>query len=217
MKINTFLFEVKNSISVRNQELIKEVVFKHATVAAQKLNIDFINIVIYPNHDLTIPKVGSGGFAPNSDWIRLAIDPRRKDEEVENIIKNIIPLSVYHEMNHVARWMKPGYGTSLMEVIISEGLAIVFAEENWNLFVAPWGKYTKNEIAKYLLVLKKRNRKKDKNYDHAEWFFGKGKPNWIGYKLGAYIIRKVRENCPKIGIEELVNMDAEKIIKLSGI
>lgn len=217
MKINIFLFEVKKDISEKNKRLLKKVVFKHAKIAAKKLNIGLINIVIYPNRDLTITKIGSGGFAPNSEWIRLAIDPFRKEEDVEYIIKNIVPLSVYHEMNHVARWNKPGYGDSLLDAIISEGLAIVFAKENWDLFEAPWGKYRRGEIKKYLELLNKRNKNQDNNYNHAEWFFGKGKPNWLGYKLGSFIIHAVKNKNPNINSLELVHMSSKNIIKLSGI
>lgn len=217
MKINIFLFEVKNDISEKNKKLLKKVVLKHAKVATKKLGIDLINIVIYPNRDLAILKIGSGGFAPNSEWIRIAIDPLREEEDVEYIIKNIIPLSVYHEMNHVARWNKPGYGSTLLEAIISEGLAIVFAEERWDLFRAPWGKYKQNEIRKYLEFLNKRSKSQDNNYNHAEWFFGKGRPNWLGYKLGAFIIREVKKKNPSINSLSLIHMDSKKIIKLSGL
>lgn len=217
MKINIFLFEVKNDISEKNKKLLKKVVLKHAKIATKKLSIDLINIVIYPNRDLTIQKIGAGGFAPNSEWIRLAIDPFYKEEDIEYIIKNIIPLSVYHEMNHAARWNKPGYGNTLLDAIISEGLAIVFAEENWNSFEAPWGKYKQEEIKKYLEFLNKRNKDQDKNYNHTEWFFGKGKPKWLGYKLGSFIVRVVKNKNLDINSLALVHMDSKKIIKLSGM
>lgn len=216
MKINIFLFEVKNDISKQNKKLLKKVVRKHAKIAAKKLGIDLINIVIYPNHDLTIPKVGSGGFAPNSEWIRIAIDPCLENKEVEHVIKNIVPLSVYHEMNHVARWRKPGYGNSLIDVIISEGLAIIFAEENWNLFKAPWSEYSQREINKFLELFNRRDKKKDLKYNHAEWFFGKGKPNWLGYKLGSFIIRNVKSKNPDVESLALVHMDSRNIIRLGG-
>lgn len=217
MKINIFIFKVRKDISEKNKKLLKKVVFEHATIAAKKLNIDLINIVVYPNRDLTIPKIGVGGYAPNDEWIRISIDPLRKEKNIERIIKTIVPLSIYHEMNHVARWSKPGYGNMLLDTIISEGLAIVFAEENWDLFKAPWGKYRKSEIQKYFKFLNKRDRSKDNGYNHAEWFFGKGKPNWLGYKLGSFIIRVLKNKNPIINSLDLVHMDSKKIIKLSGL
>lgn len=217
MKINIFIFEVKKDISKENKKLLKKVVLKYAKIAAKKLNIDLINIVIYPNRNLTNPNTGSSGFAPNSEWLRIAIDPFRKEKDVEYIIKNIVPSSVYHEMNHVARWNKPGCGGTLLDAIISEGLAVVFAEENWGFFEAPWGKYRKGEIKKYIELLNKRDKNKDNNHNHAEWFFGKGKPNWLGYKLGSFIIREVKRKNPKINSTALVHMNSKKIIKLSGI
>lgn len=112
-------------------------------------------------------------------------------------------------MNHVARWNKKGHGNTLMDAIISEGLAIVFAEENWNLFEAPWGKYGQGEIKKYLQFLNKRNKKQDLNCNHAEWFFGKGKPIWLGYKAGSFIIRAIKNKDNAIGSLALVHMDSE--------
>lgn len=217
MKINIFIFDVKKDISEKNKKLLKKVVFKHAVIAAKKLDINLINIVVYPNHDLTIPKIGAGGYAPNDEWIRISIDPLRREKDIERIIKTIIPLSIYHEMNHAARWNKPGYGYTLLDAIISEGLAIVFAEENWDSFTAPWGEYKKEEIKKYLEILNKRNRSKDNTYNHAEWFFGKSKPSWLGYKIGSFIIRIIKNNNPNIDLSELVHMDSKKIIKLSGL
>ncbi len=217
MKINVFLFKVKRDISDKNKRLLRKVVLKHAKIAAKKLDVDLINIVVYPNRALTIPKIGAGGFAPNNEWIRLAVDPCRGEKDVERIIKNVLPLSIYHEMNHVARWGNPGYGKGLIEAIISEGLAIIFAKENWNSFEAPWGKYRKKEIEKYMEIFNKRDKNQDKHYDHAEWFFGKGKPNWLGYKIGSFIIHAVRNKNPNIDPSALVHMSSKKIIKLSGI
>lgn len=217
MKINIFLFEVKKKISERNKNLLKKTVFKHAKIAAEKLGIDLINIVIYPNRGLTIPKIGTGGFAPNSEWIRISVDPFYKEEDLKFIIKNRVPLSVYHELNHIARWNGPGYGNTLLETIVSEGLAIIFAEESWDLFEAPWGKYKQAEMKNYLKILNERNREEDKNYNHAEWFFGKGKPNWLGYKLGAFIIRSVKNKNPDIDISVLTVINSKEIIKLSGL
>jgi hypothetical protein len=217
MKINIIFFKVRKDISEKNKKLIKKIVFRHAKTAMKKLGIDLINVVIYPNHRLVVPKIGAGGFAPSNEWIRLSLDPLRKDKYIEDIIKNVMPLIIYHEMNHVARWTKPGYGNNLMEVIISEGLATIFAGENWNLFQAPWGKYKQNEIREYMEILNNRDKNQDKNYSHSEWFFGKDKPKWMGYKLGAYIVRNVRKRHPKINEKRLVGMNAKKIIKLSGL
>ena len=217
MKINIFLLDAKKDISKENKKLLKKIVFKHAKIAAKKLNIDLINIVVYPNRDLIIPEIGSGGFTSNSECIRLAVDPFRKENDVERIIGDFLPSIVYHEMNHISRWKKPGYGNNLVDVIISEGLAIVFAEEVWRSFKAPWGRYKQKEIERYLELLNKRNKKKDKNYNHAEWFLGKGKPDWLGYKLGAYIIRVTKDKNPSIKSLALVHLNSKKIIKLCGL
>lgn len=217
MKINIFLFDAKRDISKENKKILKKVVLKHAKIAAKKLNIDLINIVVYPNRGWIIPEIGSGGATLNSEYIRLVIDPFRKDKDVKHIVESFLPSIVYHEMNHISRWHKPGYGNNLVDVIISEGLAIVFAEEVWKSFKAPWGRYEQGKIKKYIELFTERNKKKDKNYNHAEWFFGKGKPDWLGYKIGAYIIRTIKKENQNIDSSALVHMNSKKIIKLSGL
>jgi uncharacterized protein YjaZ len=217
MKINIFLFITKVGLPPDLGKLLKKVILEHAKKAAKFLDIKFVNIVVYPNQKLSIPETGEGGYTPCEDWFRISIDPSRSRRGLVKIIKKIIPSTVYHEMNHAARWQSQGYGVSLPEAIISEGLAIVFAEEQWKEFEVPWGKYTKNEIKRLLKMVKERKSDNDKPYNHAEWFFGKGKPRWLGYKVGAFIIRSLRKKRPEIEISELTKFDFKKIIDLSGL
>lgn len=214
MNINICFFKLTKNLSQSNELFLRKVINEYAQKAMHLLKIENINIVVYPKKELTIPEVGAGGYAPNGDWIRIAIDPTRTDIEIKEIIENKIPLSVYHEINHVARWLTVGYGEKIPETLISEGLAIVFAEKNWSTFRAPWGEYSEAEIKTFLEILRHRDVKS--KYNHSEWFFGKGKPKWLGYKVGAHIVRKALLNS-KISIEELTKLPAGEVLKLSGV
>lgn len=214
MDINICFFKLAKNLSQANDLFLHKVIYEHAQKAMHLLKINNINIVVYPKKELTIPEVGAGGYASNSDWIQIAVDPTRTDIEIKEIIENKIPLSVYHEINHVARWSTVGYGEKIPETLITEGLAIVFAEKNWSAFRAPWGEYSETEIKTFLEILRHRDVKS--KYNHSEWFFGKGKPKWLGYKVGAYIVRKALLNS-KISIEELTKLPAGEVLKLSGV
>ena len=218
MKVDINYIKTEPDISREGKVLLEKTVEKHAQLAGKILNVPHITITVYPKSSWTIPETGESGYTFSEDWIRISVDPKSQKFSLKEIIEKHIPATIYHEINHAARWRSVYYGTNLFEAIISEGLACVFGKEQWLAFTAPWTTYSDKEIANLLDMIQKRDKSLDGIYNHAEWFHGKGKlPRWIGYKLGAYIIEVVRKNFPKIGWEELTEMKAKDIIKTSGI
>ena len=190
----------------------------HATKACNHLGVSLVNVTVYPSPDFVISEIGEGGYAVSGDWFQIYIDPTRSEEELGRIINTEIPLTVYHELNHVARWNSVGYGSTLPEAMVTEGLASFFAAENWKKASSPWSKYSKAEIAGLIKIFQNRDKKSDNTYDHASWFYGAGSlPKWAGYKLGYYVIGLVRANNSTVGWKKLITLNAEEIIKLSKI
>jgi uncharacterized protein YjaZ len=217
-KIYINFIEVEKGLNEIFRKMLENIVTEHVSIACKALNVTRVNVNIYANKDFVIPETGEGGYTTSGDWFFIYIDPTRSKKNITEIINKIIPETIYHEMSHVARWNGPGYGRSLPEAIITEGLANIFAIEKWEKEIPQWSKYTKKEIEKLLDIFQKRNKKDDANYNHEEWFFGTGKlPRWIGYKLGSYMIQAVRLNNPKISWEELTKMTAKELLKLSKI
>lgn len=217
-KVNINYIKTDFDISVNQKNVLNKIIRKHALVAGRILKIPFVTITVYPKGDWAIPETSENGYTPSSDWIQIYIDIKNKKNTFQRIVDKYIPATIYHEMNHVARWRSSGFGNNLLEVIVSEGLASVFEKEQWQLFTAPWAQSDKKEIPSFLKIIKERDRKKDFTYNHNEWFFGKGRlPRWIGYKLGAYIIESTRKNFPKLSWYELTKMKADEIINKSGI
>jgi uncharacterized protein YjaZ len=217
-KININYIKVDSDISFRQRGKLGNIIKRHALIAGRILHIPFVTITIYPKSNWTIPETGENGYTPSGDWMQIYIDPKNKYHSFDFIANNIIPGTIYHEMNHVARWRAVGFGKSLIEAIISEGLASIFEREQWKRFTAPWANWEEKEIINFINIFRKRDRKKDTAYNHSEWFFGKGKlPRWIGYKLGAYIVESARKNYPKISWHKLTAMEASDIIEKSGV
>lgn len=214
MNVNVCFLKSTKNLSQANESFLRSVIDEHAGKAMTALLIGDIDITVRPKKEFTVPEVGSGGYAPNGNEIRIAVDSTRTNKEIEEIIKDKVPLSIYHEINHVARWRTVGYGEKIPETLISEGLAIVFAEQKWPKFKAPWGEYDEIEIKNYLEIL--RNRDVKSKYNHSEWFFGKGQSKWLGYKVGAFIVRQALLNSNK-SIEELTKISASKVLKLSRV
>ncbi|MFV0408135.1 MAG: DUF2268 domain-containing putative Zn-dependent protease [Paracoccus sp. (in: a-proteobacteria)] len=121
---------------------------------------------------------GIGGYAPAPGQIQLTLDPARFAPEP--FIRTLV-----HELHHLIRWDGPGYGKSLGEALVSEGLAGHFVLQVLGGAADPWDAVTPSEG----LVRQATNEWSRLDYDHAEWFFGKGKiRRWSGYGLGHRLI-----------------------------
>ena len=214
MTLNLVFLKTSKSIASEEKSHLRRVILRHTKKAAGILRIKLLNFTVYFNKNV-IAETGELGHASGGDWIRLTVDPTINRKKLNLIISNIIPSTIYHEMAHISRQKYLDYGDKLLETMISEGLATVFAEEQWPQFKAPWGRYTKKQIKKFIRLTKKE--KNNKKYSHDVWFYGKGKPRWLGYKLGAFIIRSVKKHNSKLNAAKIMNMNAQKILKLGKI
>ena len=143
-------------------------------------------LAVLPRFDLVIraergggiPDWGVGGCAAHPGLIEVTLDPARFDPA-------LLTRTLVHEMHHLIRWEGPGYGRSLGEALVSEGLAGHFVAELLGGPPDPWDRVAPTEV-----VLKRAGAEWGRvDYDHAEWFFGRGKlRKWSGYGLGHRII-----------------------------
>ena len=113
-------------------------------------------------------------------------------------------LTILHESHHCLRWRKPGYGKTLGEAMISEGLATLFEEEHS-------GKppiYAQVKI-KQTEIEKARKNLDNEKYNHSDWFFGsKDVQRWFAYTYGYRLSKTYSEKVNK-SAAELVNTPAK--------
>lgn len=132
----------------------------------------------------TIRETGIGARAWAADRIDVWIDPAHPWVDAAGEEELIAMLA--HELHHCARWTKPGYGTTLGETLVSEGLACVF-ETGFRGGVPPfWARALKADALREVEALA-RPRLDLREYDHRAWFFGepeRGLPRHAGYSLG---------------------------------
>lgn len=217
MKINIIFLESEKELSEHQKKNLKNIISLHLRKVTNLFDLKLINVVIYLNKDWVIPETGEGAHASGIDLIQITIDPTRNKNKIDNIIKKIIPSTVCHESNHLARLKFIGHiNRTLLDSIVSEGLANIFAEEMWPEFKAPWNEHAHEEIRPFIKLLKKE--KNNKKYSHDEWFFGLGKkPRWIGYKLGSYIIQSAKKANPGLSAQDMTRLETNEIVKLSGL
>jgi hypothetical protein len=87
-----------------------------------------VEITVRVSPERTIPGIGIGGFTGPKGNVAIAIDPSHTD--LRHTLETWIPATVAHELHHSSRMrVGPGYGVTLGQAIVSEGLADRFAYE----------------------------------------------------------------------------------------
>ncbi|BAT60792.1 hypothetical protein GJW-30_1_03342 [Variibacter gotjawalensis] len=148
-----------------------------------------VDVLLTPTHR-PIAGWDAQGFAQSAHLITIGVDPRCDGREKGSIALQL-RAQLAHELHHATRFAGPGYGTTLGEALISEGLAQCYEEEvgcptpNYAVEVSgvPLRQLAANAIGELSAV----------SYDHPKWFFGTGNsanfPRWGGYSLGYALVK----------------------------
>jgi Predicted Zn-dependent protease (DUF2268) len=141
-----------------------------------------LDIFIQADAGNVIPERGFVGYAPAPGAIYFTFDPANP-----NMAPNLgAPLErmIAHEYHHAMRWYGVGYGRTLIEALVSEGLAGRFVEELFASEPEPWERALP-ATALPPFAARALAEGDTPVYDHASWFFGRGSlPRWVGYTLG---------------------------------
>ena len=138
----------------------------------------------------TIRETGIGARAWAADRIDVWLDPSHPWVDAAGEEELLAMLA--HELHHCARWSRPGYGATLGEALVSEGLACVF-ETGFRGGVPPFWARALDAQALKDAEAKARPRLADRQYDHRAWFFGspdRGLRRHTGYSLGFEIVAR---------------------------
>ncbi len=168
------------SIQEAFDEAIKEV--------AAKLQLSRVDIVVADLPASAIPETGVGGYAPNAHLLYIYINP--ESPGLAERLRVEIKSTLAHELHHCARWAAVGYGTTLLEAMISEGLADHFDLEVNGGTPRPWSTALQ-PVQLQSLLARAREEFPSANYSHDDWFFGSEKeqiPHWTGYSLGYFLV-----------------------------
>jgi len=149
---------------------------------------------------------GVGGFAPDARTVEISLDPGFPG--FSGILPDRLPPIVAHELHHAVRWKAPGYGATLLEALVSEGLADHFAVELLGAPVPPWSDAFPRERTEEFLD--RARPEFDAAYDHDRWFFGTDPtlPRWTGYTLGYRIVEAYQAANGGVTAAELVSTPA---------
>ena len=155
-------------------------------------------------------ETGIGGSTPTTHIINIQLDAKRR------LDKEVLYLAFCHEFHHAMRQRKFGFPKTLLDAVISEGLADQFEKEiNLDAKLITYRK----DISKKILLNGFSNLKKEMNsnsYDYFGWFFGTSKyPKYFGYTLGNMIVEKYLDHTNTTP-SALVRTPAKSFIKYIG-
>lgn len=169
-----------------------------------------INFFVQPREYGLIKETQDNGHAHNSEFLEFAFNPTVDEKGLKTILDDI-KATVFHEMNHAARYNIPIFHVKFLDNCIMEGLATVF-ERDYGGSKPPYGKYPKN-VADWVQEIIDKNDMfawQEYSFDHPD-----GR-RWIAYKVGTYIVDEAIKNSGKTVIE-LTQMECADILKLAKV
>jgi uncharacterized protein YjaZ len=169
-----------------------------------------VTITVTADASQAIGGYGVGGFTPDRRTVRLYVDPDFPG--LAEVLSARIGPMLAHELHHAARWRSPGYGATLGEAMISEGLADRFAIELTGVAVPPWCQaFPDAEVPRWL---DRARPMLHTSYSHSAWFFGADPdlPRWTGYTLGYHFVTAYIERHPGSSAASLVAAPASQFL-----
>ena len=153
-----------------------------------------------------IPQTGHSGDAPKPGLVFLTLDPR--NEALTINMGRSLERVIAHEFHHASRWDTVGYGETLGEVLVTEGLAGHFVQEVYGDPPEPWESAVSfDELRTHFDVAAQEWASKE--YNHMRWFFGEGDlPHWLGYALGHQLVGRYLKANPEFRPSQLVSKPA---------
>ena len=189
MTVKFHLLDAYDEIPPRLRRAIKRELRDALVTVSTHISVDRTDVLVVPGK-WVIPEFGLTGQTHGKGRVTITVDPdspRLDDPERADRLLGTLA----HELHHIIRGRGPGYGTSLHESLVSEGLAQCF-EEEVGLPPPFYGRFL-DAAALAKAAAKAQETLPSLRYDHAAWYFGKwGDPDWpryAGYSLGYAVVR----------------------------
>lgn len=186
------------------------------TTIQRDLEAPPVPITIQAGSVRTIPDVGIGGETnPVSGEVKVTMD-QRSPVGLRRLLTVWLPLALAHELHHTKRIRDgPGYGTTLLEAMVTEGSAEAFVRETFpDAPAIPWVRPLRPSDEKE--VWKRAQREggdPDDGAQHDSWFYGgRGLPRWAGYRLGYAIARAYLDRHPDVTATDLATTPASLLL-----
>lgn len=153
---------------------------------SELLDVRDVDIVVHPGRRV-IPELGMTGFSYGPHHLTIAVSPEL-NVPTETLTQRVLGL-LGHELHHCVRSNGPGVYRTLLDLVISEGLACKFEEEL--VGEVPFYAWPKGPLEMDRLRVRLREEGCEREFDHAAWFFGSAPteiPRHAGYSVGFALV-----------------------------
>jgi uncharacterized protein YjaZ len=172
--------------------------------ALKRFKVDGVDIFVLRSDFGVIKELGFGGFTASENTIFCYIG-----KNIKSIDKKRLSSILLHELHHAKRDGAVGYGETLGEALVSEGLACLLEEE----YLGEVPIYSKDKLGG-AVVARAKKELDAKQYDHDAWFYGTADlPRWAGYTLGYDVCKKYADKNGK-SAGKLTEIRAKEILAL---
>lgn len=195
-----------DSLTLEIIEKIKEVIPKIQSL----IQADSVTINLKISKDV-VPVWGVGGNATGDHSIDFSYDPDHDNFKVDYLICGLT-----HEFMHVSRFRMSNWELTILECMITEGLADHFSNEVLGCSQPVWtmalsSEQIKETLAKSESVLYIKHENWDNEFNEKyfnPWMFGTNGddpiPAWTGYSLGWALVDNYIKNHPDKKASDLV-------------
>lgn len=168
-------------------------------IASEHADLPDFDIIIRAGEKV-VTGWGVAGHSRAPGEVRLTVDPPRFDPDA-------LQRTLIHDIHHVIRWDGPGYGNSLGEALVSEGLAGHFVLKVLGGKPDPWDAVTPAAG----LTRRAMNEWSQLGYDHDAWFLGGSRTirRWTGHGLGYRLLAAYLDRNPEEDAVSLAAMPAD--------
>jgi uncharacterized protein YjaZ len=190
--IHVHLLDASNRFQQHRDQLL-EIGQQTAARVQEMMPIEQVNVVLCFNPLGVAAETGIGGFAPSNDTVFIYLSP--KASSFTESLEHQFPATIAHELHHAIRWNNPGYGQTLIEAFVSEGLAQAFEIPFLDGQSPVLSHLEEPQRLNELLELARLEYHQDLSIYH-EWFGGynaRNIPRNAGYALGFEIVKRYLE------------------------
>jgi uncharacterized protein YjaZ len=182
-------------LSAAQKKTIEEKTIEGLQEINKRLPVDNLQIRIVDDANLVIPEIGMGGFNPNPNEVLISIDASYESIKT-SLGVNFIP-QLAHEIHHAKRRRSVGYGNTLFQAVVSEGLADHFSIEIAGINPPPWSLALQNDDLPAWIETAGMSWD-EPSYDHDAWFVGTDPeiPRWAGYAIGFELVKNYLSQHP---------------------
>jgi uncharacterized protein YjaZ len=164
------------------------------------------------------PETGELGYTdPTAGQVLIQLDPVSQ-VSFSQTLGVWLPEALAHEIHHSVRALSgPGFGNTLGEYLVSEGMASAFFHQAFSGTNAPWDEAV-TPIQEHSLWNRAQPVLDQGGLSvYSQWFYGgDGIPQWTGFTIGYHIAEDYIQRHPGTSAASLVDAPAATILAGSG-